>query len=149
MKILLSGTLFLVCSMLVVACDYDDDDDNYVGDGGVEYTGQPCEGPEDCYPDLDADLIIGDIECLSERVEGGYCTHLCNTDDDCCAVEGECATDLPQVCAPLESAPSDYCFVTCEDVEDEESYCETYVHPEFHCRSTGGGSDNRKVCLPI
>lgn len=132
----------LVASLCVTACDYDDDGYN------EEYAGQPCEEPEDCYPEADTDAIEGDIECLSDRVEGGYCTHTCQDDENCCAVVGECKSDLDQVCAPLESAPDNYCFVTCEDVEDEGTFCETYVHPEFHCRSTGGGSNNRKVCLP-
>ena len=136
--------LLLVASVYVTACDYDDDNDDY----NEEYAGQPCEGPEECYPEADTDAIEGDIECLSDFVDGGYCTHTCLDDENCCAVAGECKSDLPQVCAPLESAPEKYCFVTCEDVENEENFCEIYVHPEFHCRSTGGGTENRKVCLP-
>ncbi len=133
----------IVALSLGVACNDDDDDPH-----NTEYAGQPCETPDECYPEVDTEEIDGDIECLSDRVEGGYCTHTCQTDDNCCAAVGECKSDLPQVCAPLESAPEMYCFVTCEDVEDDGNFCETFVHPEFHCRSTGGGSDNRKVCLP-
>ena len=134
--------LMLLATMVTAGCGDDSDD------GSDEYAGQPCETAEECYPTVDTDEILGDLVCLDDRVEGGYCTHTCDADTDCCAVVGECTTDLPQVCAPLESAPDSYCFVTCEDVDDEENYCELYVHPDFHCRSTGGGSENRKVCLP-
>lgn len=142
-----SATMFIALfagSCLSFAACHDDDRDGPAN----EYAGQPCEGPDECYPEADTDEILGDIECLSDWVDGGYCTHTCDSDDDCCAVVGECLSDLAQVCAPLESAPEMYCFVTCEDVLDEGSFCETYVHPDFHCRSTGGGTENRKVCLP-
>ena len=42
------------------------------------------------------------------------------------------------------------CFISCEndDVEgDADAFCQGY-HPDFICRSTGGGSANRKVCVP-
>ena len=117
-----------------------------------EQVGTPCETADQCYPEVDSENLLGSPVCL-DRVDGGYCTHECTADADCCALENECRTDLRQVCGPLESAPSMYCLVACEaedfgDTDEEETFCETYVHPEFHCRSTGGGAENRKVCLP-
>lgn len=121
--------------------------------GDVEYAGQPCESPDDCYPEV-ADLseLRGEVECL-DKVSGGYCTHLCQTDADCCAVEGECNSDFPQVCGPFENQPDMRCFLSCEDENlvdglTGDEYCQTYAHPDFGCRSTGGGSANRKVCVP-
>jgi hypothetical protein len=116
-----------------------------------ELVGQPCDVPGDCYPGLDTSLLSGPVECLT-KVPGGYCTHLCEVDTDCCATEGECVAGYPQVCAPFENQPDKRCFLTCEDSEldglDANEYCRRYAHPDFGCRSTGGGSENRKVCVP-
>jgi hypothetical protein len=116
-----------------------------------EHVGQPCDVVDDCYPDLkDRDALAGEIECLT-KVPGGYCTHLCESDDDCCAVPGECVGDYPQVCAPFEDQPDKRCFLSCEgDLRgySPDDYCRTYAHPDFNCRSTGGGAQNRKVCVP-
>jgi len=120
------------------------------GDGAGEQAGQSCGVPEDCYPDVeDPSTLKGEIECL-DRVPGGYCTHLCVTDDDCCAVEGECRSGYPQVCAPFESTGMRMCFLSCEAEQvgdlDETEYCHEFANTGFSCRSTGGGSENRKVC---
>jgi hypothetical protein len=116
-----------------------------------ENAGQPCEAPADCYVDVDPAELSGAIECL-DRVEGGYCTHLCEVDEDCCAVPGECLAGYPQVCAPFENSTEKRCFLSCEaDVigELEESeYCRENAFSDFSCRSTGGGSENRKICSP-
>jgi hypothetical protein len=112
-----------------------------------ENTGTACELVEDCYPDIDHSDLAGDVVCM-DRVEDGYCTHHCVTDEDCCSVEGECDTELPQLCAPFESTGEYFCFISCEDVEDEEAFCQENAHPRFLCRSTGGGVDNKKVCVP-
>jgi hypothetical protein len=64
---------------LLAACDDDD------GSG----VGTSCSSAEQCYLDLEEE-VQGDPVCL-DRVEGGYCSHECATDDDCCTVEGECA----------------------------------------------------------
>jgi hypothetical protein len=44
------------------------------------------------------------------------------------------------------------CFLSCEPTEvgdlDESEYCRVNAHSSFGCRSTGGGSENRKVCVP-
>jgi len=135
------------------------------GSSGVnpENTGQTCKAPVDCYPGIDAGTLAGEVKCL-DRVEGGYCTHLCNTDDDCCAVPGECKAGLKQVCAPFESTGQRMCFLSCEEKDiraagdagtlpdggelDETAYCTRYTSSAFACRSTGGGSENRKVCVP-
>ena len=124
------------------------DEDN---DGNLDTVGQPCEVAEDCYPGVEHEDLLGEVICLGE-VEGGYCTHLCETDEDCCAVEGECdeENDLVYLCAPFESTGQKFCFISCEDTAEMESneYCQHWAHLNFICRSTGGGSENRRVCVP-
>ncbi len=121
------------------------------GDSKDENTGESCEVADDCYPDIDHQDLAGEVECL-DRVPDGYCTHLCLADGDCCSVEGECESGVPQVCAPFESSTETRCFLSCEpDVlggEEENEYCQEHTHRDFLCRSTGGGSSNRKVCVP-
>ena len=138
------------------ACGGDADVDPHgsgVGAGGSfpEQTGSKCETEADCYPDVDPADLQGEVLCL-DRARDGYCTHLCEDDDDCCAVEGECVAGYPQVCAPFADQPDKRCFLSCEasDIGDlgSDDYCRTYAHPSFGCRSTGGGSENRKVCVP-
>jgi hypothetical protein len=141
-------TLALTCSALP-ACGDDDD-----GNDGPTNTGQACASVDQCYPGIMQDTLEGEAECL-DRVEGGYCTHHCTQDSDCCAVPGECPDNHAQVCGPFESTGEMYCFLSCEDADleaaklsDGDQYCQTYASAAFHCRSTGGGSENRKVCLP-
>ena len=136
----------LAGSIVVAGCDDDDDDDD---EDNLSDVGQPCNSEADCYPGILQTELSGDVVCM-DRVEDGYCTHYCENDADCCALDGECDDewDLEYVCAPFESTGEYYCFISCEDAEDEENYCQTYAHPEFGCRSTGGGTDNRKVCMP-
>jgi hypothetical protein len=124
------------------------------GDDISEQTSQACKAASDCYPSVDPKLLKGDAVCL-DRVTDGYCTHLCTQDSDCCAVTGECTTGHPQVCAPFESTGQMYCFLSCEESivtaaksTDGTAYCATYASSAFGCRSTGGGSQNRKVCMP-
>lgn len=119
--------------------------------GDEEQAGQACEVADDCYPDLDVADLKGEVQCL-DKVAGGYCTHLCTTDADCCAVTGECKGGHPQVCAPFESTGLMMCFLSCEKDalggEDEATFCQSFANDGFGCRSTGGGSENRKVCTP-
>jgi hypothetical protein len=126
------------------------------GDDDVENTGEACAVPDDCYDEVldeDRDMIAGEIECLT-RVQGGYCTHQCETDEDCCAVEGECTDeDLRVICSPFENESAiKRCFLACEaeDIGDfeEGDFCHEFAHEDFGCRSSGGGSENRKVCVP-
>jgi hypothetical protein len=116
-----------------------------------DMAGEVCQHADDCYDDVDHEDLHGEVRCL-DRVESGYCTHLCQTDADCCAVDGECRSDLHQVCAPFESTGMMMCFLSCEaaDVEDDDpdAYCHEHAHDRFQCRSSGGGSANRKVCTP-
>jgi hypothetical protein len=130
---------------------------------GTDKISQPCESAEDCFVDVDHDRLSGDVECL-DRVEDGYCTHQCTADEDCCAEPGVCDDAIAHVCAPFESTELMLCFVSCEhsdieaaDFSEEEgdpdsdlgsAYCQTKANESFICRSTGGGSDNRKVCVP-
>ncbi|MFO8072097.1 MAG: hypothetical protein R6V85_09505 [Polyangia bacterium] len=133
-----------LASLLVATWACDDD-----GGSGLDAVGQPCEVAADCYPQLDTSQLAGEVVCM-DRVEGGYCTHHCQTDADCCAVEGECDPeyDLDYVCAPFESTGEKYCFISCEGQDDADDYCQSWAHHEFICRSTGGGDENRKVCVP-
>jgi hypothetical protein len=120
--------------------------------GHAEHVGQACSRAEQCYADVKPELRGGAAVCLT-RVRGGYCTHPCSTDSDCCAVDGECPGGLRQVCAPFESTKSKLCFIACtaaegeEDEEDEADACRS-VNDAFICRSSGGGSQNRKICVP-
>ncbi len=123
---------------------------NCGGGSSSEQAGQSCALDSDCYKGLEA-KPAGQIMCMN-RVPGGYCTHTCSTDADCCAVKGECRTSLRQVCAPFESTGIKYCFLGCEDTdigtEDSTAFCQQNAASAFLCRSTGGGSQNRKVCVP-
>jgi hypothetical protein len=155
------GTLrnIIVGSLLVVSTsscrDDGDDRGGEAGEAGSpDQVGSVCEVPDDCYSEVAHEDLSGDVICM-ERVRDGYCTHLCATDDDCCAVEGECLTDWPQVCAPFESTGMMMCFLSCESADwegagapDEQTFCQHEASPDFVCRSTGGGALNRKVCVP-
>jgi hypothetical protein len=129
-----------------------------------EYTGSACAVASECYGDLpDAAALKGAPVCI-DKVSGGYCTHKCQADTDCCAIPGECRTGLKQVCAPFENTGDKYCFLSCEGADISaasdagasdagagaggDDYCHANATSEFGCRSTGGGSANRKVCLP-
>src|SRR5688572_25332881 len=87
------GFAFVVALGVGIACHEDD---------GLENAGQSCDDPGECYADVDHETIMGEVLCLT-AVSGGYCTHRCTTDADCCAAEGECDNGLPQVCSPFES----------------------------------------------
>ncbi len=118
-----------------------------------EQAGTACATADTCYPDVqDKTQIAGEVQCLT-KVSGGYCTHLCTADTDCCAVPGECRTGHPQVCAPFENQTATYCFLSCEDADlkaagytDSTLYCHDFASATFNCRSTGGGTNNRKIC---
>lgn len=127
---------------------------------GQEQTGQACTNVSQCYAGLDAAALKGTAVCL-DKVTNGYCTHECTQDSDCCAVPGECKTGLKQVCSSFENSAKKYCFLSCEPADiaaaqdagidagaSGDTYCKSYASPEFGCRSTGGGSANRQVCLP-
>jgi len=117
--------------------------------------------------------VKGTIYCET-KVENGYCTHECTADTDCCAVPGECRTSVQQVCSPFTNTENPkYCFLSCEDEDiraaiaanvdaggwdggapddgtayDPDTYCRYYASIHATCRSSGGGRDNRKVCIP-
>lgn len=144
------------------ACRNDDKDDSSDGTNDrPEQTGAACDTASDCYPELDHETLQGEARCL-DRVPDGYCTHLCESDADCCAAEGECPDNLRQVCSPFESTGLNLCFLSCEDADlttgggagapgryaDANEYCRENAHVTFICRSSGGGSQNRKVCVP-
>ena len=116
---------------------------------------QACTSAQQCYPDLDAATLNGGAAVCMTQFINGYCTHPCTTDADCCAIAGECPSGYPEVCAPFESTGETYCFISCEDSDasathlpDSTTFCQDYSNRSFICRSTGGGSQNRKVCLP-
>jgi hypothetical protein len=125
--------------------------------GPAEQTGQSCTTASQCYPALDAAALGGQVTCLTQ-LPGGYCTHECQADLDCCSAPGECLDGFQQVCAPFESTGHSYCFLGCESSEiaaapdagttDPTAYCQRWAGATFTCRSTGGGSNNRKFCSP-
>jgi hypothetical protein len=156
MQRVLRVALCLVSTMAFAAACGPDDDDGGGGSGGTgggspDNVGSVCKAPADCYPALDGGALSGPAICL-DRTDEGYCTHECQTDADCCAVDGECKTGIKQVCAPFESTGKMMCFLSCEDADtggaDGTQHCRDNVSPDFGCRSTGGGSKNRKVCFP-
>jgi hypothetical protein len=143
-------TAFLAMGAWPIACGSDDPPPP----PPPEQAGQACTAPEQCYPDThDAGLQGGAAVCL-DRVPGGYCTHVCGMNTDCCAVPGECRTSYPQVCSPFESAADKYCFLSCDDsvlgdagIPDGDSFCAKYAWAGFKCRASGGGNPH-KVCTP-
>ena len=154
--------LFVCGVVLAGACGGGDDAAGSGGAGGgsggsPDNTGAVCDTASDCYPDLvDGGALSGEAQCL-DRVRGGYCTHLCDSDTDCCAASGECKTSLAQVCSPFESTGKKMCFLSCESADiaadggtamDPQEYCQKFASPDFICRSSGGGSQNRKICVP-
>ena len=161
MKITSCAIFTAAFAVVLLHAGCSDDDEQRGGPAGAgglppDNTGSVCTVPADCYPGIDQTMLGGEVQCL-DRVDGGYCTHLCSTDDDCCAVPGECKTDIDQVCSPFESTGMRMCFLGCEradidgwdgGVVDENEYCQRRVHSDFICRSSGGGSQNRKVCVP-
>lgn len=119
-----------------------------------EEVGAACEVAEDCFANVAEEELQGEALCL-DRVRGGYCTHTCEVDEDCCAADGECRTELPQVCSPFESTGMRMCFLSCsaQEVEasgyaDDAEFCQREASPDFICRSSGGGAANRKICVP-
>jgi hypothetical protein len=112
--------------------------------------GTTCAVADDCYPGVTRSDIRGEVMCQT-RVKDGYCTHRCVTDSDCCAVSGECGGGVVGVCSPFESTGDLQCFISCESKDlngvDETKFCSDF-HASFVCRSTGGGSSNRKICAP-
>src|SRR5262249_24423167 len=102
-----------------------------------------------------AGAIHGMVTCLTQY-SGGYCTHTCQTDTDCCAASGECMTGFKQVCASFENQPTTYCLFSCDvmdiaaapngGVTDPTAFCQRWAGSTFSCRSSGGGTQNRKFC---
>jgi len=143
--------VFAAVSALFAACGSDPEP------APIENAGSSCSTPAQCYPNLDGGTLKGAVQCLT-KVAGGYCTHLCTSDADCCAVPGECTGPQKQVCSPFESTGQMMCFLSCEDADvkaadpayasDTTGYCHRYANAAFGCRSSGGGTKNRKVCVP-
>lgn len=153
MKLLRITFAALFVAGTFVACGDDHDDHP-----PAENTGSACTAPDQCYPNVkDKTTIKGEVQCVT-KVPGGYCTHLCTADTDCCAAADECKTNFKQVCAPLTNETITRCFLSCEDsviqaadpsfASNPNGFCQKYGNAAFGCRSTGGGSANRKVCLP-
>ncbi|MGH7298662.1 MAG: hypothetical protein ACRELB_27220 [Polyangiaceae bacterium] len=123
--------------------------------GGPGPVGSSCSQPAQCYVGLDAGALQGQVTCLGQ-VQGGYCTHTCQADSDCCALPGECTPGYAQVCASFESSGQTYCFWRCDaaaiaaapaGTTDPTAYCQRW-DAAFTCRSTGGGANNAKFCGP-
>ena len=103
-----------------------------------EFVYEGCEVADDCaeyIPDSATPV------CLDKSGQG-FCSWECAVDADCADDPNE---DFAYVCSSFESTDGLYCFPSC----NEDSDSETDVCPEgFGCRSTGGGSDNRRICFP-
>jgi hypothetical protein len=120
-------------------------------------TGTACAKTTDCFVGLDAATIHGTVTCLTQ-LTNGYCTHTCTADTDCCAVSGECPKMFKEVCASFESSGQKYCFISCDSADiaadpnagtmDANAFCQKWAGANTTCRSTGGGSNNRKFCGP-
>ena len=132
-----------VAAVVVVACS-----------GGSPSVGASCTAASTCYPGVDPAKIQGTVTCLTS-ISGGYCTHTCTADSDCCAASGECKSVFKELCAPFENQPTTYCFLSCESADiaasgtgitDPNAYCQKYAGPSFSCRSTGGGANNKQFC---
>jgi hypothetical protein len=143
------------------------------GARSVEPAGETCAAPTQCYDGVDGGAdggFKGTVTCLT-KVTNGYCTHTCTADTDCCAIPGECRTSVKQVCSPFENQTDQYCFLSCEDEDIQraiaanadagyydggapeagtvgDAYCRSFAGASTTCRSSGGGSQNRKVCIP-
>jgi hypothetical protein len=145
------------------------------GARGSEPAGQTCTAPSQCYAGVtdagaDGGGISGTVTCLT-KVTNGYCTHTCTQDSECCRAPGECLTGVAEVCSPLSNQPEQYCFLSCADADVQraiaangsagyydggandagsvaDAYCRSYAGTSTSCRSSGGGTKNRKVCLP-
>jgi len=104
----------------------------------VDEVYQSCEAPEDCEVPESVDAVCVD------KSGAGFCTWECEVDVDCDEAE-EADFDFDYGCASFESEDALYCFPMCNsDADDPEDECP----PAMTCRSTGGGSDNRKICFP-
>lgn len=139
--------LLLCAGLALVACGGG-------GSGARTNTGESCTAASQCFSTVAPGELVGDAVCL-DAVPGGYCTHGCTQDTDCCAANGECPLALAEVCAPFESTGQMDCFLSCEDADvsksgytDSNAYCANFASAAFICRSTGGGAKNRKVCVP-
>lgn len=103
--------------------------------GGRDEVYAACDEPDECeVPDG------AEAECLDKSGQG-FCSWVCEDDGDCADDPDE---DYDFVCASFESEPGLHCFPSCEDAGDSGTGCP----PGYGCRSTGGGSDNRKICFP-
>jgi hypothetical protein len=88
-----------------------------------------------CGSDSDCSAPDGKTPVCVKPDTEGFCSWSCSVDGDC---KGD--DDVVRICASYESTSGVYCFPSCEN----GAAC-----PEgFSCRSTGGGSKNRKVCYP-
>ena len=105
-------------------------------------------GGEDIYASCDEAADCGEIapdsaepECVPKE-NWGFCTWSC-TEDSHCSEDGD--EDYDFVCASFEEQTGKFCFPSCrEEGTEEEEVC-----PDgYECRSTGGGSENRRVCFP-
>jgi len=121
-------------------------------------TGASCANASACYPGIDAATLQGGQATCLTQLQGGYCTHTCATDTDCCAVPGECPYAFKEICAPFESSGNMFCFLSCASADiatdadasttDPATFCQRWGNPTFTCRSTGGGHNNRQFCGP-
>ncbi len=147
-SLLVVASALSIASLVAVACSSSNSSGPPPGQ-----TGTTCTTAASCYPTLDGAALQGQVTCLTQ-LQNGYCTHTCQSDINCCAAPGECPAGFTEVCAPLQSAPQTYCFLSCATVPanagttDPNVFCQRWANPTFTCRSTGGGANNVKFCGP-
>lgn len=120
-------------------------------------TGAACTASSQCFSDVDAAALKGTATCLTQ-LAGGYCTHTCTTNADCCATPNECKSGFKEICASFESSGQTYCFLSCAAADiasdpnagttDAAAFCQKWAGSTFTCRSTGGGRNNQQFCGP-
>ena len=98
---------------------------------------EPCESAETCEVPEDQTA-----ECVNGDGGDGFCTWACTTNADCNPPD-DYHWDFQ--CAPFESSEGSHCFPACGGGEDPG---EPECPPDYECRSTGGGSENEKICYP-
>jgi len=106
------------------------------GDNGPDIY-EPCESADTCEVPEDQTA-----ECVNADGGDGFCTWACTTNSDCNPPEDY---HWAFECAPFESSKGSHCFPACGGSEDPD---DPECPPHYGCRSTGGGSENEKICYP-
>ena len=88
-----------------------------------------------CAADAECTAPSGSDPACVQADATSFCTWTC-ADDDMCE-----SSDATLLCASFEENPDLYCFPSCNEADDS-------CPDGFTCRSTGGGTNQRRVCYP-